>query len=176
MNHWFCLRTQTKREHIAADHVRQVPGADVFLPRVRFQRKTPRGPVWFTEALFPGYLFARFDFQNQFRQVNHASGVRGIVHFGERWPVISNDVIAELQTAIGPESLHTIDTPLTIGEEIEVATGAFRGLKAVVERVMPARERVQILLEFLGRQTTVEVAAHDVVREGDQRRRLFDRD
>ena len=62
---WFCLKAQTKREHIAADHVRQIPGTAVFLPRVRFQRKTVRGLAWFTEALFPGYVFARFNFQIQ---------------------------------------------------------------------------------------------------------------
>ena len=173
--HWFCLKAQTKREHIAADHVRQIPGSAVFLPRVRFQRKTVRGLAWFTEALFPGYVFARFDFQLQFRQVNHAAGVRGIVHFGDRWPTIPDGAIAELQLAIGTESVCTITGPLAVGEEIEVASGALRGLKAVVSRVMPARERVLVLLEFLGRQTSVEVAAADVIREGDQRRRVFSR-
>ena len=84
--HWFCLKAQTKREHIAADHLRQIVGVTVFLPRVRFQRKTVRGLAWFTEALFPGYVFARFDFQQLFRQVNHAPGVRGIVHFGGAFP------------------------------------------------------------------------------------------
>ncbi len=175
-SHWFCLRTQTKREHIAADHVRQVSGAAVFLPRIRFQRKTTRGLVWFTEALFPGYLFARFDFQQQFRQVAHAAGVRGVVHFGERWPTIPDEVIAELQTGIGVEAVHVIDEPLAVGEEIEVAAGAFRGLKAVVSRVMPARERVTVLLEFLGRQTSVEIESRVVIREGDQRKRAFGRE
>jgi len=174
--HWFCLRTQTKREHIAADYVRQIPGAAVFLPRVRFQRKTVRGPVWFTEALFPGYVFAQFDFQGLFRQVTHAPGIRGIVHFGDRWPTIPEAAIAELQTALGPEDVHTVTDPLVAGEEIEVAAGAFRGLKAVVARVMPARERVIVLLEFLGRQTSVEIGARDVIREGDQRRRAFGRE
>ena len=170
---WFCLKAQTKREHIAADHVRQIPGTAVFLPRVRFQRKTVRGLAWFTEALFPGYVFARFNFQQQFRQVNHAAGVRGIVHFGDRWPTVPDEAIAELQLAIGTENICTITNPLAVGEEIEVATGAFRGLKAVVSRVMPARERILVLLEFLGRQTSVEVAAADVVREGDPRHRAF---
>jgi hypothetical protein len=32
-----------------------------------------------------------------------------------------------------------------------------RGLQAVVSRVMPARQRAAVLLEFLGRQTTVEL-------------------
>jgi transcriptional antiterminator RfaH len=174
--HWFCLKAQTKREHIAADHLRQIPGITVFLPRVRFRRKTVRGLVWFTEALFPGYVFARFDFQQQFRQVNHASGVRGVVHFGERWPTIPDETIAELQLALGTENICTINDPLVVGEEIEVASGAFRGLKAVVSRVMPARERVLVLLDFLGRQTSVEIGAGDVIREGDQRRRAFSRD
>lgn len=170
---WFCLKAQTKREHIAADHVRQIPETDVFLPRVRFQKKTARGVVWFTEALFPGYLFAKFDFQNQFRQVNHATGVSGIVHFGDRWPIVAEEIISELRAAIGTEEICTIAEPLLVGEEVELATGAFRGLKAVVSRVMPARERVTVLLEFLGRQTAVEVPSAEVIREGDQRRRRF---
>lgn len=172
---WFCLKAQTKREHIAADHVRQIPGTTVFLPRVRFQRKTVRGLAWFTEALFPGYVLARFDFQQQFRQVKHAPGVRGIVHFGDRWPAVPDETIAELQLALGTENICTITDSLAVGDEIEVATGAFRGLKAVVTRVMPARERVFVLLEFLGRQTSVEIAAANVIREGDQRRRAFSR-
>lgn len=173
---WFCLKAQPKREHIAADHVRQIPGTTVFLPRVRFQRNTVRGPAWFTEALFSGYVFARFDFQRQFRQVNHASGVRGIVHFGDRWPAVPDEIIAELQLALGTENIRTLTGALVVGEEIEVAAGALRGLKAVVSRVMPARERILVLLEFLGRQTSVEVAVADVIREGDQRHRAFSRD
>lgn len=173
---WFCLKAQTKREHIAADHLRQLPGVTVFLPRVRFQRKTVRGLAWFTEALFPGYVFAQFNFQQQFRQVSHASGVRGIVHFGERWPTIPAAAIAELQLALGVESICTIQDALVAGEEVEIASGAFRGLKAVVSRVLPARERILVLLDFLGRQTSVEVAATDVIREGDQRHRAFSRE
>lgn len=170
---WFCLKAQTKREHIAADHVRQVPGTTVFLPRVRFKRKTVRGPAWFTEALFPGYLFARFDFQTQFRQVQSANGVRGIVHFGSRWPAVPNDAIKELQLTFTDDSVCTIENSLTEGEQVEVAGGAFRGLKAVISRVMPARERVLILLDFLGRQTAAEVREDELIREGDQRHRAF---
>lgn len=170
---WFCLKAQTKREHVAADHVRQIEGVKVFLPRIRFQRKTARGPVWFNEALFPGYLFAWFDFQSQFRQVHHAHGVRGVVHFGDRWPAIPAAAIAELQITLGAESLHVVSDAIDAGEKIEIVTGAFRGLKAVVTRTLPARERVQVLLEFLGRQTIAEIHVTQVVREGDQRRRAF---
>jgi transcription antitermination factor NusG len=42
----------------------------------------------------------------------------------------------------------------------------------MVTQVMPGRERVQVLLEFLGRQTMVELPLDQVVAEGDGRRRL----
>jgi hypothetical protein len=46
-------------------------------------------------------------------------------------------------------------------------------VKAVVTRVMPARQRVAVLLEFLGRQTAVELESAAVIREGDQRQGLL---
>ena len=36
--------------------------------------------------------------------------------------------------------------------------------------VMPSRERVAVLLEFLGRQTTVELPNEALIREMDERR------
>ena len=79
---WFCLRSQTKHEHIAAAHLAQLPKLEVYLPRIRFKRSTRMGPAWFTEALFPSYLFARFDLLSSVRRVHHARGVTGVVHFG----------------------------------------------------------------------------------------------
>ena len=55
---WRCLRGKPKREHLAAQHLR-LAGFEAFCPRIRHQRRTVRGKVWFVEALFPGYLFAR---------------------------------------------------------------------------------------------------------------------
>ena len=43
---WFCLRTQPKHEHIAAAHLKDDPGIEIYLPRIRFKRATRRGPVW----------------------------------------------------------------------------------------------------------------------------------
>ena len=59
------------------------------------------------------------------------------------------------------------------GDDVEIAEGAMRGLRAVVSRVMRSRERVAVLLEFLGRQTTIEVPANFLVKEGDIRERAF---
>src|SRR5450759_1435950 len=94
---WFLLWSQPKHEHIAAAHLRKMGEVEVFLPRIRFRHATRQGPAWVTEALFPGYLFARFNWQTSLRQVQHACGIRGVVHFGEHWPTLHEGVIEELR-------------------------------------------------------------------------------
>jgi transcriptional antiterminator RfaH len=161
---WFCLRTQPKHEHIAAANLRLLPQIEVFNPRIRYRRSTRRGPVWFTESLFPSYVFARFDWRQWLRQVHHAAGVATVVHFGSRWPTLSDHSIAELKAAVGDQELRLIQAEPEPGEEVQISGGAFHGLQGIVTRLVPARARVAVLLEFLGRQTTVEVPLDAVVR------------
>jgi transcriptional antiterminator RfaH len=172
---WFCVKSQPKHEHIAAEHLRQFSEIEVFLPRIRFKRVTRQGAAWATEALFPGYLFARFNWQSKLRQVHHARGVRGVVHFGDRWPAIPEYTIVELRRCLGDADLHTINTPLAPGDTVQVAEGTLQGLKAVVTRIVPGRERVAVLMEFLGQQTMIELPINAIVVVCDMRRGIVNR-
>jgi len=166
---WFCLRTHAKHEHIAAAHLKRHEQIEVLNPRVRFWRATRAGRIQVTESLFPNYLFARFDWRTSLNRIHYAPGIGGIVHFGTRWPTIPPEAIAELRRLVGDGELQDIPDGLQAGEEVEIAGGAFHGLKALVTRVMPGRDRVIVLLDFLGRQTTVEIGRIEVVRAGFQR-------
>jgi transcriptional antiterminator RfaH len=170
---WFCLHSRPKHEHIVGAHLRRMEGVEVFLPRIRFQRATRKGLAWVTEALFPGYLFVRFDWKVSMRQVQSVSGSRGLVHFGNQWPVVSEQTMEELRQAVGPVDLHTINPELAEGDEVRVADGTLRGLKAIVSRIMPGRERVAVLMNLLGRETTVEIDSGAVLKEGDSRREIL---
>jgi transcriptional antiterminator RfaH len=167
---WFCLRSQPKHEHLAAAQLAHESGVEVYLPRIRFRRATRQGPMWFTEALFPNYLFARFDLAASLRKVKSARGVRDVVHFGSRWPTIPESAMDELRVSISDDHVHIISDELAEGEMVHIAGGAFHGLHAVIVRAMPGRARVSVLLEFLGRQTCVELSREVVIREGDVRR------
>ena len=168
---WFCLRTQPKREHIVAGHLAKESGIEVYLPRIRFRRTTPKGPVWFTESLFPNYLFARFDLEASLRQVHHTWGMRGVVRFGRQVASLPDQVILELRRTVPADRVHIIEEQFQPGQPVRISGGAFHGLLAVVTRVMPARERVAVLLEFLGRQTTVELPRTSVLPEEAEPRR-----
>ena len=154
---WYCLRTHPKHEHIAAAQLRQEQDVEVFLPRIRFRRTTRLGSAWVTEALFKDYVFARFDLSVALRRVSHGRAVCGVVHFGDYWPTVPDRIICELQAAVGEDAICVVEETLQTGDTVQISAGAMCGLDAVVTRVMPARQRVAVLLEFLGRQTTVEL-------------------
>jgi hypothetical protein len=59
-----------------------------------------------------------------------------------------------------------VEDRLQIGSEVTVSAGAFLGSRGVVVRVLPAKQRVQILLDFLGRTTMTEVDRESLSVEG----------
>lgn len=155
---WFCVHTKPKSEHLAAAAIRLLDGGiETFCPRIRFQRATPRGKVWFTEALFPSYMFAKFDLATWLRGVKHANHVIGIVGFGGRPVPVDEQVIADLKTEMRGAELREVQHGVKVGDTVEVAEGPMRGLTGIVESLASGAERVRILLEFLGRTSVVEV-------------------
>jgi transcription antitermination factor NusG len=162
---WYCVRSKVKQEHVAAGSLRQVSAVDVFAPRLRFRRPTRRGPVWFVEALFPGYLFARFDWEQQFKAVQYARGVMGVVHFGSKPAVVPEAVVDELRREVGEQELRVVTRAVAVGDEVQVTAGPMAGLLLVVQPLLPARERVKVLLDFLGRRVEAEVAVTELTTE-----------
>ena len=47
-------------------------------------------------------------------------------------------------------------------EEVEITQGPFQGLKALVTRLIAARERVEILIEWMGRTLRAEAGVADL--------------
>ena len=164
---WYAVQTRAKSEHIAAAGLRQFPEVEVYCPRLKFQRPTPRGNVWFTEALFPGYLFARFEAAQWLRAVSHSNAVTRLLQFGDDYAVLSDTVIDQIRQEMGGEDLKVIEILPEGGAEVEVASGPMRGMKGVVTNLLSGAQRVRVLLEFLGNVHEVEVPAHNVRTDRD---------
>jgi len=160
---WFCLRTQPKHEKLAAQFLRSRVGLEVFSPVIRFQRATTSGKKWFEEALFPCYIFGRFPYFSHYRLVASSMGVTKIVGFGGYPSTVDEAVISELRLFARDNEVIEVSPKIEPGDEVTVLDGPFKGLRAVVTRVMPAKERVAVLLDLLGTQREVEVTAQRVV-------------
>jgi transcriptional antiterminator RfaH len=152
---WHCVRTKPKHEHIAAATLRKIHSLEAFLPRLRFERAI--------EPLFPCYLFVRCVISERLDEIKHANGVSSLVQFGGKIPVVEDFIIEELQECFEADEPMTIENRLTPGSEVTVAGGAFDGMHAHVLRNMPAKRRVQVLLDVLGQPTPVEVDRTAVV-------------
>jgi transcriptional antiterminator RfaH len=159
---WFCLRAQPKREHIAAACLRHSSGVKVFSPRVRFRKHTNRGPVWFVESMFPGYLFAQFDYPTFHRRVRQGPGITGFVQFGDRLGLLADELISELKARMGQDELVEINQGFEPGQNVQIAQGPFQGLEALVTRLIAARDRVEILIEWMGRSLHAEASLADL--------------
>jgi transcriptional antiterminator RfaH len=156
---WYCLHTKTKCEHIAAANLAQAAEIETFCPRIRYRKSTRRGRVWFQEALFPGYVFARFPLRTHLRIVNGTHGVLRVVRFGEnRFPSVPDAVIESWRRLVDENTLITVETQFRPGDEVEVVEGPLRGIQTVITQVLPAKERVRILLELLGEVREVQVS------------------
>ena len=137
--YWYCVRSRPKKERMAAENLASQHGLEVFCPQIRFQRRTVRGKVWFQEAMFPGYLFARFDLFEMKRAVSYSAGVLNIPMFGGRIVPVPDSVIESLQGDLDEAGVAEALEPLEVGDETTVTEGSMQGLRVKIIKLMPAR-------------------------------------
>ena len=71
--------------------------------------------------------------------------------------------MATLQERTGEAEVVTIDPEIKVGQSVRIAEGPFQGLEVLVTRLLPARERVKVLLEFLGRPVETEISTPKIL-------------
>ena len=162
LSYWYCLRTQTKREHIAASILETLDEVEVFCPRISQVKKTRSGKKRFVEAMFPGYIFAKFNYSDMSRFVMHSQGVKRIVEQGGR-RVVPESVIHDLQNAVPDGIVVAADPSLEAGAAIEFVSGSLKGMNAKVLAQLSSGQRVQVLLDILGREIQIEADASDIM-------------
>ena len=155
--HWYCVRSKPKKERLAAMNLNSMYGLDVFCPQVRFRRKTVRGAVWFQEAMFPGYVFVRFDMFEMKRAVASAVGVMNIPYFNGRYIPVPESVIEGIRKELDEMDSEDREPAFKAGDEASILDGAMCGLKVKVVRLMPAKERVAVLLDMMGTLVETEL-------------------
>lgn len=154
---WFVGRTQPQRERWAAENcLRQ--GAESYLPYIIERNVMSRGRMIASrlKPLFPGYLFIR-TMAGQWRFLLGTFGLIDLVRCGEFPSTVSQDIIDDLRQreAEGAVQLPEAQRRL-FGEDdpVRIAEGPFEGRQGLVAGY-DAAERVQVLLDLLGRKVPV---------------------
>ncbi len=160
---WYCFKALPKKEHIAANLLNKVDDVEALCPRISFFKQTKRGKVRFIESLFPGYVFVKADLVPSYRIIRSTQGIRDVVAFGDRIPMMPEVFIDDLRQRVGEDSTKALPEPvIEAGQDVVVTEGPFKDMRAIVTGELDGRQRVALLLDFLGRQMEVSVPV-DVV-------------
>jgi transcriptional antiterminator RfaH len=157
---WYVVQTHINSEAKAASHlVRQ--GFGVYFPRYLKRRGHARKVDTVARPLFPRYLFVAIDLATQrWRSIQSTIGVSHLVSWGGSPASVNDGVISELKQREDEGGFIRLDRPVrfTHGDKVRVLEGAFVDSLALVEGT-DDRDRVAILLDFLGRKVRVMVGA-----------------
>lgn len=161
--HWYTIRSKPKHEAQVEKKLRDL-NLEVFLPWIRMRRRIGTRYSWVLEPLFPGYLFSRLDLVLAGKAARYCPGVKDFVRFGSQIPEIAERIVDELMERC-PEGVAQIGAPpLKKGQPVVIREGPLSGLEAVFDQEMGGKERIAVLLEFLGRQTRLIVPAEVIGR------------
>lgn len=149
---WYAAATKPGRELNAARHLEQ-QGFETFTPSLVKTVRHARRRMERRVALFPGYLFVRFDIENcAWRSVNGTLGVRSLVMAGDR-PLPAPYGLVEGVIELSDKS-GLMRTELQSGQRVEILSGPFANLVGTVER-LDAKGRAHVLLHLLNGESAV---------------------
>jgi transcriptional antiterminator RfaH len=151
---WYVLQTNRNKERLAQLALGQ-RGITTYLPRIVQWPAPAVGSA--VGPLFPGYLFLHVSLDDCAR-VSWTPGVKSFVEFGGGPVSIDAGAIEFLRGRETADGLIHFD-PLPATREVRIVNGPFRGLTAIVERCLPAHERVRVLMHMLRSDTPVELPA-----------------
>lgn len=156
---WYALMAKPRQETRVAESL-AARGLEVFLPSYRHRdRRSGRQQ---TRPFFPRYLFARFDWERTgWAAVQWTTGLSRVVTFDGRPAWLDEGLVGHWR-----ERLARLDgdafVRLKPGDRVRVQSGPFRDYEAVFDRHLNGESRVAILVDILGRKTSVQVPAMDV--------------
>ena len=131
---------------------------DFYLPKIT-TRKINSNPK--VEVLFPGYIFVNIDPEN-YSALKYTMGIKNIIKFGDNISRISSEEIEAIQMAEETSKLNPAVQQIQIGQEVKIAKGSLTG-SIVKVCSLPSKERVGVLLHFLGSLRRVNVSEKDLI-------------
>ena len=162
MQKWYAVMAKPRQERSSTTFLGQA-GIETYYPEfdecvtVKGRRCVRRS------GLFPGYFFARFDYDNQYRTVSYCRGVRRIVRFGQTLAEVEPGLLDDIRRGLNRQD--TIPIPrLTHGEIVRINHGPLAGVEGVFDYKLSGKDRVVVLLRALSYQSRAVLNFSDIER------------
>ncbi len=153
---WYAIQTKPNKERAVQAALDQA-GFEIYCPRVRRPLRRGDHRSWRDAALFPGYLFARFEFDLDYSRLRWQPGLVRVVMSGATPLAVTEETLASVRQ-IEKEGLRQLLRPVRwkAGSRVRVVQGPFTGFEGKVSMTFRSGDRVRILLELFRRQAALE--------------------
>lgn len=155
---WYVVHTRPKQEDRASDNL-ITWGVETLTPKLhvkKYNQFTGRS-TQVIKPLFPGYVFARFKFNELYHRIRFTRGVHSLVCFNNKPIAVDDEIIDLVRSKLGDDGFVNEFEQLRGGDEVVINEGRFQNFCGVFERDMPDADRVRVLMN------TVSFQAHIVV-------------
>lgn len=137
-------------------------GVEAYAPQFPPPPRTKAGSVrdrkhrW----VFPGYVFFKIgEGFSSWDLIRWAPGVRRMLQEDGAPATLSDDVITHLRLRLAERQLTPVRASLYKGQRVVIESGPLRMVDAIFEKNLDASQRVQVLVQLLGRPLAVELDA-----------------
>src|SRR5215510_13106296 len=93
---WYAVKCKPHQERVADLHLKR-DGIITFYPHTKEPKIVRRRRQICIAPLFPGYLFARFSVEHDYRLVTYSRGVRRVVSFGPTPAVVDEEMVQAIK-------------------------------------------------------------------------------
>lgn len=162
MTAWFAVYTQSHKEALAAQHLRN-QGFETYLPRYQKMRRHAGKTEIVAAPLFPRYLFAGIDMGHQrWRSVNGTVGVIGLVMTGDRPVPVPQPVMDEIRAREDDTGFIQLNAPrYRRGQSLRIVEGPMADTQALFEETVDG-DRAILLISLLGRMVRTRMPLHQI--------------
>lgn len=160
--HWYAISTKPHQECVAEANIRRL-GVETFSPLLKQQKVIRKKKQTCISPLFPGYLFARFELEHQYRFIHYSRGIKRIVSFGEEPAIVDDSLIDGIRGRLRDGLVLEPDVEFSNGQVVRIKEGPLHGLEAIFEREVTGAQRAVLLLKALSYQARVVVCLQDIV-------------
>ncbi|NPV82156.1 MAG: hypothetical protein HPY46_01015 [Candidatus Aminicenantes bacterium] len=152
---WYVIRTKARKE-FQVEHLFGQAGFTVYNPKYRQD-----GAI---RPFFPGYLFLKFRYPEQYRTVIYTRGVQRVVGNSSGPISIEAEIIKCLKAREknGLIELMKYGEEPQPGDEIMVMEGPLKGLRGLFYRNLSDKDRVMILLNYVAYQGSLTIEKNKI--------------
>ena len=154
---WYVMHTKPKKENQVFAYL-ESQGFEVFYPSMQVKPVNPRALK--VRPYFPRYIFVHSDIEEVGLSVlQWVPNAIGLVKFGGYAAPVPDHIVNELQKRV--DEIRAMGglrrDNLKHGDTVKITEGPLAGYEALFDMRLSGNERVQVLLEMLGRLIKVQV-------------------